>query len=344
MASHSEIPFFSVVLLNWNGAECLENCLASLAAQTFRSFELICVDNGSTDASRTWLENTDLTPFTGISATTLLLPVNTGFAAGMNTGIRRASGSWIIPLNVDTELADDFLAVAHDTIQVHASHALIGAHVYAWQNGRTDTTLCTGVWLTRHMSICTRTNTPYDTQTYPCFGPAGCGPLIARHALQATALPAHLTASGAEEFYDERYFAYGEDVDLYFRMAVHGYRTLYVPTLHMWHRHSATQKGVFWHTKDRATLARIPANACATLYKNAPIGMAVYLLPLLLAVPVIMSLRLLISRPGVAYAPLQAYLRLARHFYYYHRLRRYVRADACSITPSSLFIPPLLPS
>jgi hypothetical protein len=44
-------PFFFIIILNWNGRPLLEECLSSIRSQTFRDFETIVVDNGSTDDS-----------------------------------------------------------------------------------------------------------------------------------------------------------------------------------------------------------------------------------------------------------------------------------------------------
>src|SRR6266704_2822450 len=47
-------PEVSVIVVNWNGKHLLEGCLASLRCQAFRDFEVILVDNGSSDASVAW--------------------------------------------------------------------------------------------------------------------------------------------------------------------------------------------------------------------------------------------------------------------------------------------------
>ena len=48
-------PFFSVVVLNWNGLDLLDECLSSLRRQAFVDFEVVLVDNGSTDGSAEWI-------------------------------------------------------------------------------------------------------------------------------------------------------------------------------------------------------------------------------------------------------------------------------------------------
>ncbi len=87
-------PEVSVVVVNLNRRELVPRCLDSLWRQTFSDFEVIVVDNGSTDGSLQFLR--------GISEPRLLvvsLPSNRGFAGGCNAGIRVAKGRYLATLN-----------------------------------------------------------------------------------------------------------------------------------------------------------------------------------------------------------------------------------------------------
>ncbi|MBO7448571.1 glycosyltransferase [bacterium] len=98
-------PRFSVVVLNWNTLELLKRNLAALKAQSYSSLEVIVVDNGSTDGSAEYLNSEE---FKSFGYKCVMLHDNTGFAAGMNEGLRISSGNWLMPLNVDVFLAPDF--------------------------------------------------------------------------------------------------------------------------------------------------------------------------------------------------------------------------------------------
>ncbi|HZQ08966.1 MAG TPA: glycosyltransferase family 2 protein, partial [Anaerolineae bacterium] len=93
----------SVVIVNYNGVRWLERCLSSLGAQTYRSFEIILVDNASTDDSCTLVSKNFPNVILIKSAT------NVGFAAGNNLGIRAAKGDAIATLNTDTLVEADYL-------------------------------------------------------------------------------------------------------------------------------------------------------------------------------------------------------------------------------------------
>ena len=88
--------FISVVLVNYNGAKFLERCLSSLTAETYPSFEIILVDNASTDDSRNLIKH----KFAQVKV--LRSETNVGFAAGNNLGLETARGEWIATLNTDT--------------------------------------------------------------------------------------------------------------------------------------------------------------------------------------------------------------------------------------------------
>src|SRR5918997_6680262 len=90
-------PRVSVVIPNWNGKRFLRLCLGSLREQSFRDFETVLVDNGSTDGSRDFVEE----HFPG----TRVVPLgeNRGIAAAFNAGIGASGAEYVALLNNDTE-------------------------------------------------------------------------------------------------------------------------------------------------------------------------------------------------------------------------------------------------
>src|SRR6476660_7998109 len=75
-------PPVTVVIPNWNGQRFLPACFESLRAQRFREFEVVLVDNGSSD------ESVPLTAAHYPEVRVIALPENAGFAAAVNQGIR----------------------------------------------------------------------------------------------------------------------------------------------------------------------------------------------------------------------------------------------------------------
>ena len=79
------MPEISVIIANWNGKPFLEDCLGAMRRQTFRDFETILVDNGSTDGSVEYVR----TKFPEVKL--LALPDNLGFTGGNIAGYAQAS-------------------------------------------------------------------------------------------------------------------------------------------------------------------------------------------------------------------------------------------------------------
>lgn len=96
-------PLVSIIIVNWNGKKWLKKCLDSLLAQTYDNFEILVVDNASSDESLVFLEQNYPTIKTIQSKT------NLGFAGGNNLGIKNASGAFLLLLNNDTWVERNFL-------------------------------------------------------------------------------------------------------------------------------------------------------------------------------------------------------------------------------------------
>lgn len=99
-------PAVSVVVPCYNGARFIDGLLATLAAQTFRDFEIIIVDDGSNEETQAKLATLD-------PSITVIRQHNQGPGAARNTGFRRARGEFVLPLDCDDELDPTFLAEVH---------------------------------------------------------------------------------------------------------------------------------------------------------------------------------------------------------------------------------------
>jgi len=107
-------PKVTIVIPVWNGAAWLATCLDALAAQSFRDFTVIVVDNGSTDDSRA------LVARHAPQATLIALERNRGFAAAVNAGIRASRTEYVALLNMDTRPRPDWLANLVQTMDASA--------------------------------------------------------------------------------------------------------------------------------------------------------------------------------------------------------------------------------
>lgn len=108
-------PTISVLVPIYNVEQYLDECLASLAAQTFDSFEVICINDGSKDGSRDIIERYLQTD----SRFRVIDKPNSGYGASMNRGMDEARGEYIGILESDDFMEPDGLATLHSAITKH---------------------------------------------------------------------------------------------------------------------------------------------------------------------------------------------------------------------------------
>jgi len=216
-------PLISVIILNWNGCAYLKNCLDSLAAQTFRDFETILVDNGSSDGSAAYVRSTF--PWVRL----LELPENVGFAEGNNRGLALAQGTHVVTLNNDTKSDPEFLAELVRVVEVNAHIGMVAARMRSYY--RPERIDAAGLkigsnGLGYNIGIGEIDDGRYDS--VPLFGPCGGAALYRREMLDEIG------------FFDPDYFAYYEDFDLAWRARLAGWKSFAAPHALVYHVHSAT--------------------------------------------------------------------------------------------------------
>ena len=101
----------SIIIVNWNGGEVFRKCLASLKKIKFKDYELIVVDNGSTDGTQ--------------KLATIRNSENLGFAGGNNQGYQKTRGKYIWLLNNDTLVKPDTLDKLVDYMDKHLDVGVI---------------------------------------------------------------------------------------------------------------------------------------------------------------------------------------------------------------------------
>lgn len=99
-----EGPLISVVIVSHNSQKWLETCLPSLYAQTYRNFEIILVDNGSSDGSAKWVQTTY--PDVQVER----LETSQSLARSINMAIRGAKGNYYLVINPDVSLELDAIS------------------------------------------------------------------------------------------------------------------------------------------------------------------------------------------------------------------------------------------
>lgn len=109
------MPAISIIIPTWNHASALARCLASVEQQTEKDFEVIVVDDASTDGTARFLR--EQRP--SFSLQTIRLPENRGAPAARNEGARLAAGRYLLFLDADVELYPDALAEWRRVLDMH---------------------------------------------------------------------------------------------------------------------------------------------------------------------------------------------------------------------------------
>jgi GT2 family glycosyltransferase len=249
----------AVIIVNWNGRQYLERCLAALFAQPLEQAQVIIVDNGSTDDSCAWVA----THFPQVQI--MALPQNAGFAVANNIGIRATTAPYVILLNNDTEVQLGWLEALIEPVDRDAAIGMCAARIiladrpdlidsiglridalgFAWQVGREQPA---GAF-----------PNPIDV-----FGPSGAAALYRRVMLDQIGL------------LDEDFESYYEDVDLAWRAQRAGWRCRYVPQAVVLHVHSATSR----RQPDRK-IYLLTRNRWWTIFKNYPVPRLWLMLPII---------------------------------------------------------------
>ena len=125
-------PFFSIITLSYNQSFFLQQCLDSVASQSFTDYEHIVLDPGSTDGSRDILLN--------FSSQSLVLDFcpDSGPAHGLNNGLSKALGRYILIINSDDYLLEGALRSIYTYLKKHAFPMILFCGGYV-EDRRLDT-------------------------------------------------------------------------------------------------------------------------------------------------------------------------------------------------------------
>jgi GT2 family glycosyltransferase len=215
-------PLVSIVILNWNGAECIDACLQSVIQSTYTNIEIIVVDNGSTDSSVQQIQKYS-------QVLLVALPQNTGYAAGNNVGFRHVRGKYVVALNNDVVVDSRWLEQPVALFESNARTGIIACRQMNYDNH--DIIDCLYAYPGQSLLF----EPMGHGQIYkPAYDLHGCsGRVIAANGAAAIY---RKTMLDELEGFDESYYAYHEESDLCMRAFLHGWACIYAPQAIVYHR------------------------------------------------------------------------------------------------------------
>jgi len=204
-------PKVSIIIVNYNGKTLLEKCLESLFKINYDNFEVILVDNNSTDGTMEFV--TKNYP----SIIIIKLDSNKGFAEPNNIGAKITKGEYLLFLNNDTIVAPDFIS---EMIKVVENDKKIGIcqSLLLKPDGSIDSS---GDFID-NLGVVHNSKTKAD-EIREISSARGASMLIRK------------TIFDELEGFDEKFFVSFEDVDLGWRTWILGYSVILIPTSIVYH-------------------------------------------------------------------------------------------------------------
>ena len=249
-------PGVTIVILNWNGKHFLRQFLPSVLATTYKKFEILVVDNGSTDGSIAFLKK----KFKSVRL--LKLDKNYGFTTGNNKALAHISTKYLVLLNSDVEVDPGWLDPLVKIMEGDEKVAVAQPKIRSYQNkeffeyagaagGYIDALgypFCRG----RIFSTIEKDEGQYDQQT-EIFWASGCACFIRKSVTDELGM------------LEDRFFAHMEEIDFCWRARNNGYKVMYCPKSVVYH----VGGGTLNRANPHKTYLNI-RNSLAALFLNFP--------------------------------------------------------------------------
>jgi len=219
-------PPVSVVIVNFNGFEHLPICLKSVTETNYPNFEIIMVDNGSSDGSVEYVRN----HFPRVKI--VQNSVNLGAVIGYNIGIANSKGKYIAILNNDIEVDRDWLI---ECVKAMEKDSKIGVcdskYLNYYERSRLDSVSAAGRLIDKFGNVYARGCDEADGGQFDKITEVFAGlTLFRKSALDEAGL------------FDETFFYGYDEIDLCWRIKLRGYNVLYIPTSKIYHKISQSAK------------------------------------------------------------------------------------------------------
>ncbi len=247
----------SIIIVNYNKKTLLDNCLKSIDDIQYDDFDVIVVDNGSTDGS------IELMKEKYKKHTLIDMGYNSSFCIANNFGVRKAfegGSDAVVLLNNDTEVESQFLTALVNSVDIDNKVGMVASKVLLM--GQKNVIDSTGILITPDGLAKNKNMDELNsvaTKSEEVFCPTGAAALYTRELLE------DVEEDG--NFLDEKYAFYFEELDLGWRARLRGWRCMYAPDAVVYHLKNATSGAysefIAFHTN---------RNIFYNIIKNYPFG------------------------------------------------------------------------
>lgn len=209
----------SVIIINFNSRNYIFDCLKSLECQTYRTIEILIIDNSSTDGSSEILKSYE----TNIPYKYYRLENNMGSSYANNYGINNAKGEYLLILNADVFLDRDFIEKSIIAFEYKNNVGTVVGKLVSNKNNSIIDSVGVKIYAEgfgRDIGYGENDSGQYDKA---CIVDGACcaAAIYKREMLEDLGY--------GDEYFDEDFFAFYEDLDLSYRSNSMGWKTLYTP-------------------------------------------------------------------------------------------------------------------
>jgi len=268
----------SIHIITWNGERFIENTMKSLDAQVFKDFSILIIDNGSDDQTVPWLR--EYYPQVKIVENRR----NLGFCKSNNQAFHFTDSEYVLAMNQDIILSENYLEKVVKEFEINEEVGSVQGKIYKVIGDPTNLTPksftqvfdSTGIKAYRSRRFVERGSGEEDTGQYDkegeVFGVSGALPCYRRSSLEDIKIN--------NEYFDEDFWSYKEDIDLAWRLRLRGWQAKFIPEAVAYHHRTASIKDKLWDKglalsivssrKDKPLYVHIPSyrNHFCLLTKN----------------------------------------------------------------------------
>jgi len=268
----------SIVIVNHNGKNLLKLLLKSISKSTYKNYEIIIVDNKSSDGSQEFIKKNYK------KVKLIVNKENLGYS-GINSSLKYCNGKYILFLNNDMELEKDCIKNIVKTIESDKNAAMVAPKLVNFYNRNLKSA---GTWASRAFYNGHVKENGKNIREIPYLGVG----LIRKDFVEMFGY-----------LFDPDYFIYAEDLDLGLRIRLNGEKILFEPNAIIYHLHAATTK----KTANAFTTFLMERNLLTTFFKILSVrNILIYLPYVLFARFVAIAKDLLTLKINIALSRLKA--------------------------------------
>ena len=210
-----------ISIVTWNSAATIKSCLTSVLEQSFSEFDLLIVDNNSSDQTCSIIES-----FTDPRIKLFKLKENTGFAAGHNKNIQNSKSDLVLLVNPDVQLLPQYIHLALEAIEKDSKIGTVCGLLLQEQKSNNESIIDSAgmeIKRSRIMELKFHGKRVCDVQLKggELFGSDGALPLYRRSMIDDVSMNG--------QFFDEMFFAHKEDWDVAWRSCNFGWKAYFEP-------------------------------------------------------------------------------------------------------------------